>query len=364
MSSALHGLQITPFRSGPATNPDPARIAVFQALDLGDLLCVTPALRAIRRRFAAAEIVLIGRPWARDFVERLPAVDRFMLFPGFPGIAESASDAELRMAVWPPFDLAIQMHGSGAISNGFVATLGAARLLGYGPAGDDRLTTRLDWGEDEAEPLRWLRLVAAIGATADGLHLEFPLSVADRQRAAALLGPADGRPLIGLHVGDADPARRWPAASFAALADLLVMQLDARIILTGDETDRPLTTSVQRAMTSAATDLAGMTTLGQFAAVISSLNLLVTNDTGASHVATATRTSSVILFGPSRPERWAPLDLTRHHIVDAQALVQPAAGGAAALRALAPALVAARCRAALKEAQLFAGRELARERIA
>src|SRR5215203_7189109 len=115
---------------------DPSRIAVFQALNLGDLLCTTPALRAIRGHFPAAEITFIGRPWAEDFVARLPTVDHFMPFPGYPGIAESPTDPAQAVPSWPWFDLAIQMHGSGAVSNGFVAALEATRSVGFGPPGD------------------------------------------------------------------------------------------------------------------------------------------------------------------------------------------------------------------------------------
>src|SRR5919112_3252800 len=111
--------------AGTSSCADPSRIAVFQALNLGDLLCTTPALRAIRGRFPAAEITLIGRPWAEAFVARLATVDRFLPFPGFPGIAESPTGAAQTVPQWPRFDLVIQMHGSGAVSNGFIATLEA-----------------------------------------------------------------------------------------------------------------------------------------------------------------------------------------------------------------------------------------------
>src|SRR5215210_5348030 len=157
---------------------DPSCIAIFQALNLGDLLCTTPALRAIRRRFPAAEITFIGRPWAEDLVARLSTVDRFLPFPGYPGISESPTDAGPTTPRWPRFDLAIQLHGSGAVSNGFVAALGATRSVGFGPPGDRRLTTALSWVESEAEPLRWLRLGAAIGAAPAGLDVEFPLTPA------------------------------------------------------------------------------------------------------------------------------------------------------------------------------------------
>ena len=70
----------------------------------------------------------------------------------------------------------------------------------------------------------------AIGAAPAGLHIEFPVTPAERAKAAALIGPPDGRPVIGLHVGASDPSRRWPAESFARLGDRLAEQRQARIV--------------------------------------------------------------------------------------------------------------------------------------
>jgi ADP-heptose:LPS heptosyltransferase len=343
---------------------DPSQIAVFQALNLGDLLCTTPALRAIRRRLPAAEITFVGRPWAEDFVARLSTVDRFLPFPGYPGIAESPPDAAPPFPRWPGFDLAIQMHGSGEVSNGFVATLGATHSVGFGPPGEQRLTTALSWVESEPEPLRWLRLAAAIGAAPAGRHIEFPLTPAERARAAALIGPTDGCPVIGLHAGASDPGRRWPAESFAKLGDRLAEQHQARIVLTGADQERSLTAAVRGAMSSPAIDLAGMTDLGEFAAVISALDLLVTNDTGASHVAAATRTPSVVLFGPTRPERWAPLDRSRHQVIDAVSFPSAPADGTAALHAVAVDDVLSACLRALPTPPSIDNRFSDQERIA
>jgi ADP-heptose:LPS heptosyltransferase len=351
-------------QTGMIPGTDSSRIAIFQALNLGDFLCATPALRAIRCRFPAAEITFIGRPWAEEFVARLATVDRFLPFPGYPGIAESPTGAARAAPRWPRFDLAIQMHGSGEVSNGFLAALEATRSVGFGPPGDQRLTTALSWVESEPEPLRWLRLAEAIGAAPAGRSIEFPLTSAERIKAVVLIGPPDGRPVIGLHVGSSHPSRRWPAESFARLGDSLANERQARIVLTGSDQERSLTAAVRGAMNAPALDLAGMTDLGEFAAVISALDLLVTNDTGASHVAAATRTRSVVLFGPSRPGRWAPLDRLRHQVVDAASYPGAPADGTAALHALPVDDVLAACLGALQSPPSVGNRFSDQEHIA
>lgn len=323
------------------------RIAVFRALYLGDLLCATPALRLLRRRFPAAEITLIGLPWADELVRRLPSLDRLEVFPGYPGIAELPHDAGKTRAYVDAaraygYDLAIQMHGDGSVSNGFVAELGARFSLGYRAGADGRLTASLPYESGEHEALRWLRLVDALqiaesrlqlteSAAQSAIEIDFPITDAERDRAAELLPTANGGPLIALHAGAKAAARRWPAARFAALADALAERYGASIVLTGGAQERQLTADVRRAMRHPALDLAGETDLGTFAAAIDRLDLLVTNDTGASHLAAATGTPSVVLFGPSRPEQWAPLDRERHRVVDALALAGPAADPSTAL---------------------------------
>ena len=298
------------------------RIAVLRALFLGDYLCAEPALRALKARFPLAELTLIGLPWMEPFLRRYRCVDRFLAFAGCEGISEvphepARTEAFLEEARAYRFDLAVQMHGSGPASNDFVASLGARISLGYSPDGvPGPLTSTVPYPGDQVhEARKWLGLVAHVGA-AGPPRPELPTLPEEEAEAKALLAPLQrGRKIVALHAGSRDPARRWPPERFAALADQLWDACGCQVVLTGTDGDRETNALVRRACRAPVLDLCGRTGLGTLAALLGRAHLLVTNDSGPSHVAWARRVPSVILFGPTDPRRWAPIDTAHHHAV-------------------------------------------------
>ena len=95
--------------------------------------------------------------------------------------------------------------------------------------------------------------------------------------------------------------------------------LGYQVVLTGTAAERNLChqicVAIREAVVPAPIDLAGRTSLGELAVLLSHSALLVCNDTGISHLAAALKTPSVVIFSNSEVVRWAPGDRTRHRIV-------------------------------------------------
>jgi ADP-heptose:LPS heptosyltransferase len=299
----------------------PQRIAVFRALMLGDLLCATPALRALRHAWPDAHVTLIGLPWAAALAARLRSVDDFIAFPGWPGLPERESEAPPTLRRWlgarraERHDWALQLHGSGERVNALVGAMGARRVVGFAPeASSDARSQFVAWPQGGSEVERLLTLTDAMGAPRRGTQLDFPLYDHDRDGAEALAAPLRGRRFAIVHPGSQLPSRRWPAERFAAVADTLAAE-GLAIVLTGSAGEAPLTRAVAEAMRAPSLDLTGRTSLWQLGALVEWAAQVVCNDTGISHIAAALGTPSVVVANGSDVARWAPADAQRHRVL-------------------------------------------------
>ena len=310
----------------------PERIALFRALNgLGDILCTVPAFRALRVAFPQAEIALVGLAAIAPLIKRFNRyIDRLIEFPGYPGLPEqpiqlSQIPAFIQHAHNEQFDLAIQMHGNGVITNPLTIMLGARCNAGfflpeqYCP--DENCF--LPYISDESEVLRYLRLLEFLGVASQGTELEFPIYEADKQalREIDAIEELSGQKYVCIHPGASTLSRCWQPEKFAAVADAITSlssanaSLGLRIVLTGSASEVALTQTVASLMKASSLNLAGRTSLGALAALLQQANLLICNDTGVSHLAAALQLKSVAIFTNSDPLRWAPLNRDRHRVV-------------------------------------------------
>ncbi|MFC0253509.1 glycosyltransferase family 9 protein [Massilia consociata] len=298
---------------------------MFRALQLGDMLCAVPALRALRAALPGAHIVLTGLPWAAQFARRFDTyVNEFIPFPGHPLLPEQPVRHEELTSYYASVcgrecDLALQLHGSGDITNHIVAGFGAHTMAGFvrGESTQTDRTVLLAYPDAGAEPERLLQLTARLGAPAVGSHLEFPLrrDDVDELEASKVAPELEPGSYICIHPGARKRDKCWPPERFAEVADELHDEFGLDTVLTGSADEAPLARAVARHMRSPAIEAAAPISIGAMAALMSRARLLVCNDTGVSHIAAGLGLNSVVVFSKADIARWAPLDRLRHRCI-------------------------------------------------
>jgi ADP-heptose:LPS heptosyltransferase len=293
---------------------EPASVVILRArTGLGDLLCSVPALRALRARLPRAHVALITFAEMAPVLERQRRhVDELLPFPGWPGIPErpprrAALPVFLARCRERRFDLALQMYGGRPAANDVVERLGARRTAGFFVPGTQPEPPRdrfLPYPAHLHEIDRHLELMALLGARSAGRRLEFPIEPGDEREAAAIRRRHGLGDYVVLHPGATSSSRRWPPQRFAAVGDALAAD-GFGVAITGVAGEERTTGAVVAAMRAPAADLCASTSLGAFAALLRDSWLLVCSDTGAAHLAAATRTPAVVAFLSGDPVRWS-----------------------------------------------------------
>lgn len=298
------------------------KIVVFRALQLGDLLCSTPAFRALRTTYPEAKITLVGLPWAESLLTRFPDYfDAFIAFPGYPGLPEQEIDPQkitafLQLIQAQKFDLALQMQGNGSIVNPLAELFGAFYTAGFYREEDYRPNPLfLKYPEGVPEIERHLLLMNHLGIPSVGTELEFPINSFDRDAFDQLNLQIIPQKYICIHPGSRSLARQWPPVYFAQLADYCQEQ-GFDVIITGTKDEAHLAAEVMQHMKHEAYNMVGKTTLGAVAVLIKDAFALISNCTGVSHIAAAFGTPSVVISLHGEPERWSPLNQTKHRTID------------------------------------------------
>jgi len=286
--------------SAPALDASRPRVLIVFPGALGDLICFLPALRALARRHGQAAIELMARGELARFaagrlgIARGHAIDR----PEVSLLFSEAEDAAARAAgFFAGFARVYSFFGAeNAIFRRMLAeactglvTFHPFRPISFGEGGGHVASAYLrSLGETEtAAPLA---VSVTLGAE--------DLAAASRALARHRLEPGNFTLLMP---GSGSHKKNWPAEKFAELARLLAPERPAAILL------GPAEAELDRFFLERRLRVLKDLELGEVAAVARMACGFVGNDSGVSHLAAATGTPGVVLFGPTDPIRWRPL---------------------------------------------------------
>jgi ADP-heptose:LPS heptosyltransferase len=305
---------LLPTRTPPS---NPRRIVIVLPCCIGDVVIATAALQALRRAYPAAHITWAVGSWSKPAIEHHPMLDA-VLDTGASALPVRSPAGMLRFVRQlraGNFDLAVSLVRSPLMSLALLLS-GIPHRAGIDSAGRGfGYTTRaaVDPNQPRHEGVIYLAVAHALGISVADCRANLPVSYIDQEtihaslRARGVTGaylvvnPAGGR-----NPGMVMDAKRYPPAQLAALANRLAPPLNAGIVLLAGPDDQALVSAVQAHLDVPAASFVGELSFGEIAALAHDSRLYLGNDTGLTHIAAAAGAKTVMILGPSDPQRYAP----------------------------------------------------------
>jgi len=285
-------------------------ILLIQLKRIGDLILTTPAIAALRTKFPEARITLIISEECKALAPAIAGVNRLWIMRrGFGGLGTAAAVAR------GGFDCCVDFTRNDR--SAFLVLLSRAkkRIVSFRIKVRSKFRTRF---YNEFVPHRMrdmhtvdyhLALLAPLGISDASGAIELQLPESAKESADQLLEQRHiTKPFIIFHPGSARAEKYWDARRWSEVINHAATHPDLDLVLTGGASlfEQTHISDIKSKVRARVVDLSGKTDLLTLAALIGQARLLVTVDSAPMHLAAATRTAQLILFGPTNPFHWRP----------------------------------------------------------
>ncbi len=302
-------LSLLPFFKREKNHPmHPRRFLLVSTTALGDTLWATPAINALRNSFPNAFIGVLTSPIGYQVLQSLPAINEIFLFASLFSLRKKLIKRK--------FDTVLIFHTSQRLALPLVSTIGAAHIVGTTGInkGLDSLLTDLIAPSQCHEILRRLEIVEAAGGEKTSFQLQyFPDSKDFLEIKTLFVQKHLNRktPIIVLHPGSKDGYKRWPIEKYIVLGKTL-RKKGFQILITGGKDEDLLVQEVSSAISGA---IPINLPFHLFAALLTKVSLVITNDTGPMHLSLALHTPVIALFAPTDPTICGPYRTPLGHVI-------------------------------------------------
>lgn len=295
------------------------KILIIAPSWVGDCMLMQPMLMRLKQRYPDCQIDVLAPPWTAGLLHAIPEVSQVITNP-FPHgalqlsaryrLGKQLRAAQYNQAIVLPNSLKsalVPFFGRIPVRTGFV---GESR---YGLLNDARI---LDKTKLPLMVERFAQLAEKAGSEVPRPLLNPKLAVSDVQRSETLnkLALLLDKPVAVFCPGaEYGPAKRWPMAYFAELAQRLREEGYA-VWLIGSNKDREQAEQIVALSNAECLNLCGHTDLSDAIALLSIAQRVVSNDSGLMHLAAALDRPMLALFGSSSPQFTPPLSSNAHVI--------------------------------------------------
>lgn len=302
-------------------------LVVRQHNQLGDLLAGVSVFRAIKEKFPESKITLIVSPANYSAVSKNKLIDKVFNFNKKKLINPFYFFSLIRL-LRKEYDLVIvPVVVSISFTSNLLARLAKTKIR-IGPSFLEGEKNKSDFFFDRRIYLDWrkhpdsnvadriLDIVRPFGISTKNYRSEVSFDTSDSSVVNKFLTQMEYKKknlLIGLHVGAGKPPNRWSLEKYATLIKKLNDDYSVQFFLTGSSADKEELNYLKQHLPFQVKSFINRT-IPQVAALIAKSDLFISNDTGIMHVAGATDTPQVSIFGPTNPFNWAPVGINKFFI--------------------------------------------------
>ncbi|MFH0855153.1 MAG: glycosyltransferase family 9 protein [Candidatus Omnitrophota bacterium] len=314
---------------------NPKRFLIINPFGIGDVLFTTPVIRALREKYLDCFVGYWCNRRVRPLLGSSAKINT--LFDLSRGDIKKIYRKSFLRGLWETLKLGWQIKkGNFNICfdfsldyrySLFAKILGIRRRIGFNYKNRGRFLTErigLTSYSDKHVVDYYLDLLRFLNIEAQDKSLELAVPGSAQEHAQDMLaarGIEKGDLVVGIAAGAGGSwgvnagYKHWPALRFAQVADKLAAEFKAKIVILGDETEQPISEIIVNAMAYEPINLTGKLKLKWLPAVIKNLDLLISNDGGPMHIASALGVKTVSIFGPVSEVVYGPYPDKRRHAV-------------------------------------------------
>lgn len=304
---------------------DITEILVIRTAYIGDVIMTLPILKPLKVLYPDAKITFLTSSSARDvllnnpYIDAIITYDAFWFYPGNFRAAVKDYFKFLKILRSKTYDLVIEARAD-IRDILLLAYVSKSRYrVSYRAGGGGYLLTHVVPYEKIKHRIDYhLDIIRHLGGRNDTIEWGMYLDAEEKKAVDSFLtqeGIHRKDLLVGIHPGSRKKLKAWFPDRFAALADSIIKEYGAQVIFTGSPEEKEFIEGIRMKMDHKAVNLAGKTNLRLLSGIIEKLDLFICNDSAPLHIASAMKTPTVAIFGPSKSKETGPYGNT-HRVVE------------------------------------------------
>lgn len=285
------------------------KVLIFAQKRIGDTIVSIPAFRAIKENFPKSQITVFSISYIKDILDRIGDIDNIVTYDKEFSLFQRAKLAKNLST--NRFDLAVDLTCDYTLESALLAFLSRAKYrVGYNTYGRGFLFHKSVPHEKESIHItdEILNIAKSINLDTDNKNLRISASAEAQEAVRQDLQENNIESedvLVGIHPGGHYPTQRWLTDRFAKLADRLIERYHVKIILLGGPKELELINLMKKNMQNTPIIFLNQP-VRNLLGLIQSCRLLICNNSGPLHLATALGIPTVSFMGPTIPKRWWP----------------------------------------------------------